>query len=232
MPGTGCRVANTDPGPEWLVVALHGYGGTGAEMVRALSAVRGAADARGTALAVVEGPDGPCDAPLARGGRAWYPLTSQPRLIARHSHALAPTMVRYVADAQQRHGVSVDRTCLVGFSQGSSVVAAVLAHSDLCHRAVLVCGRVPGDGPAVRTPTEVLVVTGGRDRFVRPDDVRSDLGTGRFGNPRFVVLPDLGHEFNDEVAQLAMAHATRSAAHEAAHPAHGAAHATQVGSGR
>ncbi len=207
MPETGCRVTNPDP--EWLVIALHGYGGTGAEMVRALSAVPGAA------LAAIEGPDGPCDAPLARAGRAWYPITSQPRLIARHSRALAPAMVGYVADAQRRHRLSADRTCLMGFSQGASVVAAVLARSGLCHRAVLVCGRVPGDDLREPAPTEVLVVTGGRDRFVSPDDVRSDLGSDRFGNPRFVVLPDLGHEFSDEVARLAMAHATQSAAHAA-----------------
>lgn len=204
-------MANADP--EWLVVALHGYGGTGAEMVRALSAAQGASDAPGAALAAIEGPDGQCDAPLARGGRAWYPLTSRPRLIARHSRGLAPAMVGYVADAQRRHGLPAERTCLVGFSQGASVVAAVLAHSDLCRRAVLVCGRVPGDDLAAPASAEVLVVTGGRDRFVRPEDVRSDLGSGRFGSSRLVVLPDLGHEFSDEVARLAMAHATHSTAH-------------------
>ena len=40
-------MANADPDPEWLVIALHGYGGTGAGMVRALSTAQGAADARG-----------------------------------------------------------------------------------------------------------------------------------------------------------------------------------------
>jgi len=198
-------VATTDP--DWLVVALHGYGGTGAEMVRALSAAPGAA------VAAVEGPDGPCDAPLAGAGRAWYPITSQAHRIARHSRALVPAMVGYVAQAQRRHGVPAERTCLVGFSQGASVVAAVLAHPAPCHRAVLVCGRVPGDDLTEPAPTEVLVVTGGRDRFVRPDDVRSDLGSGRFRYLRVVVLPDLGHEFSDEVARLAMTHATNSAAH-------------------
>lgn len=208
-------MASADPDPDWLVVALHGYGGTGAEMVRALSATPGAT------VAAIEGPDGPCDAPLARAGRAWFPITSRAHLIARHSRALAPAVVGYVEEAQRRHGLPAERTCLVGFSQGASVVAAVLAHSVLCHRAVLVCGRVPGDD-LTEPGTEVLVVTGERDRFVRPDDVRADLGSGRFGNPRVVVLPGLGHEFSDEVARLAMAHATRNAAH----PAHSAAQAT------
>ncbi len=199
-------MANAEPDPGRLVIALHGYGGTGAKMVRTLSAAQRAAVAPGSALAVIEGPDGPCDAPLARAGRAWYPITSQPRLIERHSQAAASAMIDYVVDAQRRHGVPADRTCLVGFSQGAAVVGAVLARSALCHRAVLVCGRVPGGGLREPAPTEVLVVTGGRDRFARPDDVRSDLG--RFGSSRFVVLPDLGHEFSDEVARLAMAHAT------------------------
>jgi predicted esterase len=208
-------VANTDPDPDWLVVALHGYGGTGAEMVRALSAARGAA------AVAIEGPNGPCDAPLARAGRAWYPITSRAPLIARHARGLVPAVVGHVADAQQRHRLTAERTCLVGFSQGASVVAAVLAHASVCRRAVLVCGRVPGEDPMEPAPTDLLVVTGGRDRFVRPDDVRADLGSGRFGSPRMVVLPDLGHEFSDEVARLTMAHATR------------AAHATrQVGSVR
>ncbi|MGC4795778.1 hypothetical protein ACLQ3H_16900 [Micromonospora saelicesensis] len=60
-----------------------------------------------------------------------------------------------------------------------------------------------------RGPLDVLVLNGADNRFVRPDDVRADLASSFLGGQaRHVVLPGLGHEFNNEVARLTMAHAT------------------------
>lgn len=195
-------------GDPWLVVALHGYGGTADQMVRTLSSA--AAGRRGL---VVVGPDGPDRPGLAPGGRAWFPITSQEPLIERWSRELAPRVIRYVEREQSRYAARAERTVLVGFSQGVSVGAAVLDHSGIARRAVFVCGRPLGEGSAEwegRRPGEVLVVTGGRDRFVRSEDVRSDTARRR-DRERFVHVefPDLDHEFSEEVAEMAIEYATR-----------------------
>lgn len=199
----------TAPGKKpWLVVALHGYGGTGADMVRTLSAV----DTGGSPV-VVTAPDGPHRPELAPEGHAWYPITSQEALIARWSRELAPDVARYVEREQARYRIPAERTVLVGFSQGVSVATAVLSGFPVARRAVFACGRMLGGDPTGRTGNDeidVLVVTGEHDRFVRSEDVRSDTAPGRNGT-RFphVVVPGLGHEFNYEVARLSLQHATR-----------------------
>ncbi|WP_112625807.1 hypothetical protein [Micromonospora saelicesensis] len=82
--------------------------------------------------------------------------------------------------------------------RGASVAAAVLAYRAVCRRAVLVCGRVPVGERLARGPLDVLVLNGADDRFVRPDDVRADLASSFLGGQaRHVVLPGLGHEFNN-----------------------------------
>lgn len=204
MPDPG-TASSGDP---WLVVALHGYGGTADEMVRTLSSA-----AAGRHDLVVVGPDGPDRPGLAPGGKAWYPITSQKPLIARWSRELAPWVVRYVEREQSRYAARAERTVLVGFSQGVSVGAAVLDHSSIARRAVFVCGRPLGEGPpeweGLRS-REVLVVTGGRDRFVRIEDVRSDTARRR-DRQRFahVEFPDLEHEFSNEIAKMAIEYATQ-----------------------
>ncbi|WP_017608811.1 alpha/beta hydrolase [Nocardiopsis xinjiangensis] len=204
MPDTG-TTSSRDP---WLLVALHGYGGTADEMIRTLSSA-----AAGRYDLVIVGPDGPDRPGLVPGGNAWYPITSQEPLIARWSRELVPWVVRYVEGEQSRHAARTERTVLVGFSQGVSVGAAVLDHSSIARRAVFVCGRPLGEGAREREdlrPREVLVVTGGRDRFVRSEDVRSDTARRR-DRQRFahVELPGLGHDFSNEVAKIAIEHATQ-----------------------
>ncbi|MBE7324656.1 hypothetical protein IEQ44_08320 [Nocardioides sp. Y6] len=177
-----------------LLIALHGYGGTGADMAQALSA--------GHESVPLEAPDGPVRASLVGRGRAWYPLTSQMDLVRQWSREVSPDVARLVRAAQARHGASPDRTVLVGFSQGASVAAALLRHSPLCHRVVLACGRLPDGAPPCE---EVLTVTGEDDPFVRTEDVRTDVGAVR---ARHVTVPGVGHEFTHDVAQVALAFAT------------------------
>ncbi|EST38953.1 hypothetical protein N566_04770, partial [Streptomycetaceae bacterium MP113-05] len=121
--------------------------------------------------------------------------------------------VAYIARAQRRHRTPPERTCLVGFSQGVSVVGAVLAHTPLAHRAVLVCGRLLEESAPPPQPAEdlrVLAVTGGRDRFVAHQDLDADLGAAGLVGPRVrhLRLPGLDHRLDTRVAHLAMAHAT------------------------
>ncbi|WP_200263474.1 hypothetical protein [Streptomyces sp. HSG2] len=193
-----------------LVVALHGYGGTGEAIAGVLAAVGGRSSGADGDTVIV-GPDGSCVPAFALGGRAWYAITSHAPVIAQRSREAAPAVAEYIERLRRRYQVPARQTCAVGFSQGASVAAAVLVHSSVCGRAVLVCGRVPGgdDQAAASRVVDALVVTGGRDRFVRHDDVRSDLASGYLGaRARHVVLPELGHEFNEEVARLTLAHAT------------------------
>lgn len=198
-------MAGTDA-PRRLIVVLHGYGGTGAALAALLTTAAGVPC--GT---VVEAPDGPDAATLVGSGRAWYPITARPALIEQRSAEVAPVVADHIIGLRERHGITAEHTCVAGFSQGASVAAAVLAHRPVCRRAVLACGRVPVDGrPRSWMGTlDVLVVNGADDRFVRHGDVRADLAASFLGRrARQVVLPGLGHEFNNEVARLTVAHAT------------------------
>ncbi|MEV8021329.1 hypothetical protein AB0O76_34340 [Streptomyces sp. NPDC086554] len=189
-----------------LIVALHGYGGTGAGIAGVLTAAAGGSEGQDTRT-VVAGPDGPCTPRFAREGRAWFEISSQPSVIAERSRRAAPAVAEYIARMQQRHRVSARHTGVVGFSQGASVAAMAVAGSSLCGRAVLVCGRIPAPDTGHAVP-DVLVVTGGRDRFVRHDAVRADLDAGYGRLARHIVLPELGHEFTEEVARIALAYVT------------------------
>ncbi|MFF7359461.1 alpha/beta hydrolase [Streptomyces sp. NPDC008125] len=189
-----------------LIVALHGYGGTGAGIAGVLAAA--ADDSEGQDIrTVVVGPDGPCTPRFAREGQAWFEISSQPSVIAERSRRAAPAVAEYIARMQQRHRVPARHTGVVGFSQGASVAAMALAGSSLCERAVLACGRIPAPDTGHAGP-DVLVVTGGRDRFVRHDAVRADLDSGYGRRARHIVLPELAHEFTEEVARIALAYLT------------------------
>lgn len=193
-----------------LVVALHGYGGTGEDMAGVLASADGGSGGPDGGTVIV-GPDGPHAPAFGLGGRAWYAITSRAPVMAQRSREAAPAVAEYIERLRRRYQVPASRTCVVGFSQGASVAAAVLVHSPVCDRAVFVCGRVPGvTGLTVASGApDTLVVTGGRDRFVQHDAVRSDLASGYLGaRTRHVTFPELGHEFNEEVARLTLAHAT------------------------
>lgn len=203
------------PPARHLVVALHGYGGTGPAMAAVLAAC-----VPPDSGVVVVAPTGPHRPEYAPHGRAWFPITSQRAAIGERARQVAPAVARWVADQRRRYDVPPDRTCLVGFSQGAAVAVAALTDDPPCDRAVLVCGRIPtrragpsgaadGVGDAPGRKLDVLVVAGGQDRFAPCDAIRGDLAASDLGDrTRLVVLPDLGHAFTPEAARLALGHAT------------------------
>jgi predicted esterase len=193
--------------PARLVVALHGYGGCGREIAAALTAAAGAVP-----RVLIFAPDGTAAASLAPAGRAWYPITSYAGEMAVRSRSVAAAIVPRLAAYQRRHGIEAERTCVIGFSQGTTVGAAILEQGDTCSSGVFVCGRLPRDPDRRRQRplrgVQTLVIAGGRDRFAPPDLVRADLAAGWLGaKTRLVVLPDLAHELRPDVAALAMAFA-------------------------
>lgn len=204
----------TGKAPQHLIVALHGYASTG----RAMAAVFAQCVSPKSGVDVFA-PDGPHRPEFASHGRAWYPITSQLTAIERRAQEVAPAVRQWIARERQRRGVPAHRTCLVGFSQGVAVAAAVLTANPPCDRAVLVCGRLPpGDArppsgkdtpaSAIRPPG-VLVIGGGLDRFVPYGTVRNDTANSPLRNhARFMVLPGLDHSFTSEVARLVVAHTT------------------------
>jgi predicted esterase len=193
--------------PARLVVALHGYGSCGREVAVALTAAAGTVP-----RVLVFAPDGTAAASLAPAGRAWYPITSHAREMALRSRSVAAAIAARLAVHQRRHGIAAEHTCVVGFSQGTTVGAAILEQSDTCRSGVFVCGRLPpGPDRNRQRPlggVRVLVIAGGRDRFAPPDLARADLAAGWLGaQARLVVLTDLAHELRADVAALAMAFA-------------------------
>ena len=199
----------SDPGRGHLVVALHGYAGTGTEMAQVL--------VRSTAFRSdmsVHAPDGSHDAPLVGSGHAWFPLTSVRAALGERARAASAPVLDVVTALQRRHAVTRERTTLVGFSQGATLVAALLERPDPpFERAVLVCGRLPERAAGHPVPCIVLVVVGEHDQFAHPRTVRADVASSAVRDRATIVqVPGMAHEFSDAAAHLTLVHA-RTAEH-------------------
>jgi len=182
--------------PEWLVVALHGYGDDGASFAHHVAE---AAD--GHRVAVV-GPDGPAPAELAPTGRAWYPMTGRPDTMGRRASKVARTVGQRIVATQAELGIPARRTAVIAFSQGTTVASALLDR-DLCARVALLCGRLTATPR--RRPPELLVVTGSEDRFVPPSAVASDVADADLeAVTAHYTIDGLGHTVSATVTALAV----------------------------
>jgi phospholipase/carboxylesterase len=124
--------------PEQLMLLLHGWGASAADMAPLATALRRAFPQ--AALLAPEGFDA-VDSGLA--GRQWFSLqgvTEDNR--AERVAAVLPRLADWVHAAQQVTGVGPAATALVGFSQGA-ILALELAqlHDGICGRVLSFSGR-------------------------------------------------------------------------------------------
>lgn len=124
--------------PEQLMLLLHGWGASAADMAPLAQALRQAFPQ--AALLAPEGFE-PVDSGLA--GRQWFSLqgVTEDNRPARVDSVL-PRLADWVRAAQQASGVGPAATALVGFSQGA-ILALELAqlHDGICGRVLSFAGR-------------------------------------------------------------------------------------------
>lgn len=127
-----------------LLVALHGFGGNGKDL---LDALRPVCDK----LSLV------CVAP-----DAVRPASARPNSFAWTFRDESEWLVKQtVADAVARHNADPDRVILLGFSQGANI-AMVMArtHPDLFAATVPICGHYePNLAPLTSVPPTYLLIT-------------------------------------------------------------------------
>jgi len=189
-------------GPFPLLVAMHGYGGDKASMMRL---ARRISDTR-YAIAALQGPHQHVVYPEARGqalkfGFGWASNFRFEESLALHAEAVR----RILDDAATDPRVDATRAFLVGFSQAVAFnLRVALADPDRIRGIVGICGGIPGDlatNEAYRPGDfDVLLIGGETDPYYDPDTIRANAGKLRpFVRSVDVRIDACGHEVPRDV---------------------------------
>lgn len=159
-----------------LVVALHGSGGRGAQMIGALRPVC-------QKLGLI------CVAPDALrplgGGYSWTYRDESAWLIE-----------RTVLDAIAEHGADPNRVILVGFSQGANIALAMApAGAEPFAALVPVCGHYePASVPSSATPPPMYLISGEHDPWHETYDAAERDLTRAGARVQKRIVPRMGHD--------------------------------------
>ena len=164
---------------EQLLLLLHGWGGSGADMAPLAQALRAAFP-----QAAVLAPDAPHIQTLAdgsaghEGSRQWYDVAGlTPQNWPGRVDAALPGLHGWVQAQQQRLGVEPAATALGGFSQGAVLaLALVLQHDGIVGRVLAFGGcltRVPEAAPQLST---LHLFHGAEDEVIPAEGSRQALG--------------------------------------------------------
>lgn len=157
-------------GPFPLLVAMHGYGGNKASMMRLARRV----DDRGYAIASLQGPHQHVVAPddrtqPLRYGFGWLTSFKPEDSVRMHRDAVLAVLGEAGRDAR----VDARRALLLAFSQAVALnFRFAFAHPERVRGVVGVCGGIPGDwegGDYRDGDFDVLMVGGTRDEFYPPE---------------------------------------------------------------
>ncbi len=189
--------------PEQLMILLHGWGASAADMAPLALALRQAFPQ--AALLAPQGFE-PVDTGLA--GRQWFSLAgvtedNRPARVA----SVLPRLADWVHAAQQASGVGPAATALVGFSQGAILaLELVQLHDGIAGRVLSFCGRY------ARLPTVALVHTtlhffhGATDTVIPA--AQSRLAMERLaalqGDATVDIASGVGHALAPELLQCAV----------------------------
>lgn len=173
--------AQAEP-PEYLLVALHGWGANADDLASLAPYMQ---------LPNVQMifPDGPFPHPYAPGGCMWYNLPSDYSFFSKEEFRQQPELVEsrkllteLLLSLEATTGVPLSRTILAGFSQGGAMTLDVGLNLPL--KALLVLSGYLHAPPVMEqaTPPEVLIIHGRQDQVVpiaaahRSRDVLTKLG--------------------------------------------------------
>lgn len=173
-------VPDDHPESPALVIALHGTGGKGEQMLRAL-------ERSCEHLGIV------CIAPdalrPAGDGYAWT-YRDESEWFVDH----------LISTAAEEHGIDPKRVIVVGFSQGANI-ALILAQSrqDLIAAAVPVCGHYePSNTNADTAPVPTYLLTGSKDDW-KSTNVRAEKDfQGAGGEAELRIVTGMGHQMAND----------------------------------
>lgn len=195
--------------PEQLLLLLHGWGGSGADMAPLALALRAAFP-----QAAVLAPDAPHahtradGSPGADSARQWYAvagLTPQ-NWPGRVDEAL-PALKAWVQAQQQRLGVGEAATALAGFSQGAVLALALVLQNDGIAGRVLAFGgcltRVPEAAPQ---QTTLHLFHGSDDEVIPAEGSRQALGhlAELQGDATLDIAQGVGHVLHPALIECAL----------------------------
>jgi predicted esterase len=166
--------------PKPLIIALHGYGGDKASMMRLMRRVLGGGE-DGAGDYVIACPQGPHqhlvmpteESPTLGYGFGWLSNFKPEESVAMHHQ-----LIREIIETLTSSGMAdASRVFLLGFSQSSGVnFRFAFTHGDLVSGVVAVCGGIPGDweteGKYQSGVVDVLYVAAERDHYYTPDRMR------------------------------------------------------------
>ena len=194
---------------EQLLLLLHGFGGSGADMAPLAQALRSAFP-----QAAVLAPDAPqahtpADGSLAEpGARQWYEVAGlTPQNWPGRVDAALPGLQAWVRAQQQRLNIEPAATALGGFSQGAVLaLALVLQHDGIAGRVLAFGGcltRVPEAAPQLST---VHLFHGADDEVIPAEGSRQALGhlAELQGDATLDIAQGVGHALHPALITCAL----------------------------
>ena len=205
MPLTGPILDKTKgQSPENLVIFFHGYGASGENL---LNLGDEWADDLGSTIFLA--PDAPI--PMGHGGYQWYEIYDvPPETRIAGLHTCLPQVHAYIDAQMAQYKVPANRTALVGFSQGGSLVLQLLTERPEPLGAIVSYAGFfldPEKGlKNLKSFTPTLLVHGEQDTAVPfQASVRAQETLSPHGPIRLEARPHLGHSIDPKGSQLGCA---------------------------
>jgi phospholipase/carboxylesterase len=198
--------------PEQLMILLHGWGASAADMVPLAKVFR-----HQFPQAVVLVPDGFEDADSGLAGRQWFSLdgVTDANRPERMVGALT-RLAQWVKDAQAATGLGQQATALVGFSQGAiCALELIQRHDGLAGRVLAFAGRYAQLPKAAPQATTLHFFHGADDDVIAADHAREaihHLGAMQ-GDATLDIAKGVGHEVHDALIDSALHRLTHHIPH-------------------
>ncbi len=162
--------------PKPLIIAMHGYGGDKASMMRLMRRVND----RDYAIACLQGPHQHLVMPTNESPKLGYGFGWLSNFKSEESVAIHHYLIRGIIETLKSSGeADTGQVYLLGFSQSAGAnFRFAFTHGDLVRGAIAICGGIPGDwateGKYQSGVVDVLYIAAERDEYYTPDRMRQN----------------------------------------------------------
>jgi phospholipase/carboxylesterase len=185
--------------PGQLMILLHGWGATAADMAPAALRLR-----QVFPQAVLLAPAGFEDSGSGSGGRQWFALDGADGTVTEANRparvaAMLPALADWVRAAQAATGLGEAATALVGFSQGAIVaLELVQRHDGIAGRVLVFSGRYATLPEQAPRQTTLHFFHGAADAVIPADQARRAIErlAQLRGDATIDIAQGVGHELS------------------------------------